>query len=70
MTVNYDSKTDLLHIRLDIQKSDVTNRRFSDDVVLDINEEGKIVGIEIMDASKNIEINALLPVEFHVKKAS
>lgn len=70
MTVNYDSKTDLLYIRLDIQKTDVINKRISDDVILDINEEGKIVGIEIMDASKNVELNALLPVEFNVKKAS
>ncbi len=70
MTVNYDSKTDLLYIRLDKQKSDVMNKRISEDVVLDINEDGKIVGIEIMEASKNVELAALLPVEFNVKKAS
>jgi uncharacterized protein YuzE len=68
MTINYDSKTDLLYIRLDQQKHTLTNRRVNEDVVLDIDEKGKIIGIEIMDASRNIELDSLLPVEF--KKAS
>ena len=68
MTINYDSKTDLLYIRLDQQKHTLTNRRVNEDVVLDIDEKGKIIGIEIMDASKNIELDSLLPVNF--KKAS
>ncbi len=68
MTIHYDSKTDLLYIRLDQQKHTLTNRRVNEDVVLDIDEKGKIVGIEIMDASRNIELDSLLPVEF--KKAS
>ena len=68
MTINYDSKTDLLYIRLDQQKHTLTNRRVNEDVVLDIDEKGKIIGIEIMDASKNIELDSLLPVDF--KKAS
>ena len=68
MTINYDSKTDLLYIRLDQQKHTLTNRRVNEDVVFDIDEKGKIIGIEIIDASKNIELDSLLPVEF--KKAS
>ena len=68
MTINYDSKTDLLYIRLDQQKHTLTNRRVNEDVVLDIDEKGKIIGIEIMDASRNIELDSLLPVDF--KKAS
>ncbi len=68
MTINYHSKTDLLYLRLDEEKHIVTNRRVNEDIVLDIDEKGKIVGIEIMDASKNIELDHLLPVEF--KKAS
>ena len=68
MTINYDSKTDLLYIRLDQQKHTLTNRRVNEDVVLDIDEKGKIIGIEIMDASRNIGLDSLLPVEF--KKAS
>ena len=68
MTINYDSKTDLLYIRLDQQTHTLTNRRVNEDVALDIDEKGKIIGIEIMDASRNIELDSLLPVNF--KKAS
>ena len=68
MTINYDSKTDLLYIRLDQHTHTLTNRRVNEDVVLDIDEKGKIVGIEITDASRNIELDSLLPVNF--KRAS
>ena len=61
MIINYDSKTDLLYITLNKNKSDLINRRISDDVVLDMNIEGKIVGVEIMGASKTIALNDLLP---------
>lgn len=39
-----------LYIRFDSRKQDVINRRVSDDVVLDIGEADKIIGIEILDA--------------------
>ena len=35
-----------------------------DDVVLDLGEDDKIVGIEIMDASKHVNLEQLMPVEF------
>jgi uncharacterized protein YuzE len=68
MTISYDSKTDLLYLRLDQNEHTLTNRRVSEDVVLDIDEKGKIAGIEIMDASRNIELDTILPINF--KKAS
>jgi len=68
MTISYDSKTDLLYIRLDQNAHTLTNRRVNEDVVLDIDEKGKIAGIEIMDASRNIQLDTILPVNF--KKAS
>ncbi len=66
MNVIYDSKSDLLYIRLDDRKQEVINRRVSEDIVLDIGEQGKIVGIEIMDASKHISLDRLLPVEYTI----
>jgi uncharacterized protein YuzE len=68
MTINYNSQTDLLYISLDQKAHTLTNRRVNEDVVLDIDEQGKIVGIEIMDASRNIQLDSILPVDF--KKAS
>ena len=64
MTIHYDSKTDLLYLRLESKKQQVTNKRVMDDVVLDLGEDDKIVGIEIMDASKHVNMEQLMPVEF------
>jgi uncharacterized protein YuzE len=62
----YDVKTDLLYIRLDDQKQPVINRRVSEDIVLDIGEGDKIVGIEILDASEHLSLERLLPVKYQV----
>ena len=64
MKISYDAKADLLYIRLDDRKQDIINDRVSDEVVLDIGENEKIVGIEFMDASRNLNLEKLLPVEF------
>ena len=56
MVINYDSKTDLLYIRIDKRKNTVINKRITDDVVLDLGENDSIVGIEIMDASKHLHL--------------
>lgn len=66
MNIVYNNKTDLLYMRIDDSKHEITNRRVSEDVVLDIGEDGKIVGIEIMDASKNINLKNILPVSYSV----
>jgi uncharacterized protein YuzE len=64
MQIHYDTKTDLLYLRLDDRKQQVMNRRVSEDVVLDIGEDDRIVGIEILDASKRLNLERLLPVEY------
>ena len=68
MHVSYNDKTDLLYIRLDDRRQEVINRRVSDDVVLDIGEGDKIIGIEILDASKHVKLDCLLPVNYQVSK--
>jgi uncharacterized protein YuzE len=64
MHVSYNDKSDLLYIRLDDRKQEIINRRVSDDVVLDIGEGDKIIGIEILDASKHVSLDRLLPVNY------
>ena len=66
MEIQYNVKTDLLYIRLDELKQPVINRRVSEDIVLDIGEGEKIVGIEILDASKHLNLATLLPVKYVV----
>jgi uncharacterized protein YuzE len=66
MIILYNDKTDLLYIRLDEKKQEVINRKISEGIVLDLGEGDKIVGIEILDASKNVDLENLLPVKYHV----
>ncbi|MBC6474481.1 MAG: DUF2283 domain-containing protein [Hormoscilla sp. GM102CHS1] len=47
----------------------MTNQRLSEEVVLDIGEDDKIVGIEILDASQNVNLSSLLPVNQEVVSA-
>jgi len=63
MQVTYDSKKDLLYFRFDERTQDVVNKRVSDDVVLDIGADDKIVGIEILDASFRLNLDQLFPIE-------
>lgn len=63
MEILYSSKTDLLYLRLDDRKQQVLNKRISEDVVLDIGDGNRIVGIEILDASRNLNLERLLPPE-------
>lgn len=68
MNVIYNDKTDLLYIRLDDRKQAVINKRISDDIVLDVGEGDRIVGIEILDASKHISLDRLLPIKYEISK--
>lgn len=43
---------------------EIINKRVSNEMVLDIGENDKIVGIEILDASKHLNLEKLLPVKF------
>jgi len=66
MEIRYNAKTDLVYIRLDDRKQDVINRRSTEDIVLDIGADNRIIGIEILDASKHLNLEGLLPVKYQV----
>jgi uncharacterized protein YuzE len=68
MNIVYNDKMDLLYIRLDDKKQDVINRRVSEDIVLDIGEDDRIIGIEILDASRRVTLDKLLPIKYEVAK--
>jgi uncharacterized protein YuzE len=70
MNIAYNDKTDLLYIRLDDRKQDAINKRVSDDIVIDVGENDKIIGIEILDASRHVSLEKILPVKYEVAKAS
>lgn len=68
MKIMYDAKTDLLYLRLDERKQQVTNKRIAGDIVLDLGEDDRIVGIEILDASEHVNLAGLLPVKYEVSR--
>ena len=70
MQVSYNDKTDLLYIRLDDRKQEVINRRVSEDLVLDIGEGDRIIGIEILDASRHVNLERLLPVTYKTTRVA
>jgi uncharacterized protein YuzE len=61
MQIFYNTKSDLVYLRLDDREQQVMNQRLSEDIVLDIGEDNKIVGIEILDASHHVNLESLLP---------
>ena len=64
MNVMYNDKTNLLYIRLDQKKQNVINKEVSEDIVLDIGENGHLVGIEILNASEHVNLSDILPVKY------
>ncbi len=64
MIIHYDSKTDLLYLRIASEDQEVTNKRITEDIVLDLGSDDKIVGIEIMEASKHVNLDKLMPIEY------
>ena len=68
MNIIYNDKTDLLYFRLDDRKQEVINRRITDDIVLDIGEDDRVIGIEIIDASKHVNLERLLPIKYQASK--
>ena len=66
MKINYYPETDSLYIDLS-HKPSVDSREVSDGVVLDYDELGNIVGVDIDQASTKLDINEIvlgrLPVQ-------
>jgi len=69
MKIYYDDRADLLYIRFDERKQEVENKRITEDIVLDIGEGGKIIGIEILDASKHVSLENILPTHYEAPRA-
>lgn len=53
MKIHYDPKVDAVYIKLAKGKYEVS-REISDSIVVDEDKKGKVLGIEILDAKKNI----------------
>ncbi|PIU18240.1 MAG: hypothetical protein COT16_02875 [Elusimicrobia bacterium CG08_land_8_20_14_0_20_44_26] len=68
MNVFYNDKTDLLYLRLDNKNQEIINKRISDEIVIEIGKNNRIVGIEILAASKHVNLQNLFPVKYKISK--
>lgn len=68
MKLNYYPETDSLYIDL-VERSSTESREVSEGVVLDYDANGNLVGIDIDNASKKLELKTLvlnkMPVDVH-----
>ena len=58
MKLNYYPDTDSLYIDLS-EKTSVGSREISDGVILDYDADGTLVGIDIDNASRKVQLNEL-----------
>lgn len=54
MKITYDKKVDAMYIELNDKMVHHKTRKITDDVLVDYSKDGKIIGVEVLDASKNI----------------
>jgi uncharacterized protein YuzE len=54
MKLSYDPKVDAAYIRLEEGQFEVTTHELSEDIVINYAPDGRVVGIEILSASKHL----------------
>jgi uncharacterized protein YuzE len=59
MKIVYHRDSDLLYISLDATAKEVVCQAPAEGIVVELGENDRIVGIEILDASKRIDLSAL-----------
>jgi uncharacterized protein YuzE len=69
MRVRYDKRHDILYIDIAPCKKARETQPLDDDIFVDLDEEGNIVGIEIWNASENIVDALAEPLIEKVKKS-
>ena len=62
MQITYDRKADALYIRLQSGKF-VKNKEIEEGIILDIGENGALLGIEILEASSRFSLKDIAGVE-------
>ena len=66
MKINYYSETDSLYIELST-KAGVDSKEVAKGLVLDLDSEGNVVGLDIDNASKVIDLSSLETVSLPTK---
>jgi uncharacterized protein YuzE len=62
MRISYDTKYDILYLKLG-EAEKVYCKDIDEDITMDIDAQGRLVGLEIISASEHVNLSLLLPVE-------
>lgn len=63
MNISYDVKVDALYIKLSPSHELLETRHLDDDIAINIDESGCLVGIEVLNASKRTDLRHIYPVD-------
>lgn len=69
MKISYDKEVDAIYLKLADLKPDGVIE-VAEGINIDVTVDGKIVGIELLDATKKITIDSLLTYEIEVESIS
>lgn len=67
MKIHYDDKVDALYLELGNQNADGVIE-IREGINIDTTSEGRLIGIEILDASEKLDINTILSYTLDVDK--
>ena len=56
MKMTYDQKIDAMYIKFDDKAIYHNTKKVTDEVMVDYSKNGKVVGVEILSASKNMQL--------------
>ena len=70
MKITYDPEADAAYIRFKRDRVEVTTIRLSEDVAIDLGPGEEVVGIEILDASKNMGLGKGRKIELENLQAA
>jgi uncharacterized protein YuzE len=54
MELTYDPEVDALYVRFVDESIEVTTHRLTEDVAVDYAPDGRVVGLEVLDASEHV----------------
>ena len=61
MKISYDAKVDAVYIKLLPGAHSVETRHVDDDIALNLDADGRLVGIEVLAASNRLDLRYLFP---------
>ncbi len=67
MNIRYDQSSDAVCIGLKESKYSESDE-ISNNIILDFDKKGNVIGIEILDASNYLDIDELSSIKFEVNK--